>query len=123
MKRAGLPVAAVLICAAGCQGMAVAGDVPARIVGPTDASREALRETLYRALGTEVTLADDARTASSVLTIERQVPRSIDMQDAYGRNLEAPLQFRLVKNGTACILIDPRDGARYALEHTECAAE
>jgi hypothetical protein len=116
-------VAAALVCIGGCQNMAVAGDVPARIVAPTDASREALRETLYLALGTDVPLAADALTTASVLTIERQVPRSIDMQDAYGRNTEAPLQFRLVKNGADCVLVDPRDGARYVLEDTECTAE
>jgi hypothetical protein len=124
MRRAGLPLAAaVLVAAAGCESMAVAGDAPARIVAPDEASSAALQETVNRALGTDVPLAADALTTASVLMIERRVPRSIDGQDAYGRTTEAPLQFRLVKNGADCVLIDPRDGARYVLENTECAAE
>ena len=44
-------------------------------------------------------------------------------QDAYGRNLESPLQFRLVKNGADCVLVDLRDDSRHPLADTDCAAE
>lgn len=37
--------------------------------------------------------------------------------------MEAPIQFRLVINGSDCILIDARDNARYVLENTACKAE
>ncbi len=118
-----LPLAALLLGAAGCQSMAVAGDLPARIVAPDEASQAALQQAVNRALGTEVTLAPDALTATSLLTIERRVPRSIDGQDAYGRNLEAPLQFRLVRNGADCVLVDLRDDTRHPLADTDCVAE
>jgi len=72
------------------------------------------------ALHTEVTLAADALTESSLLVIERNPPKSIQGHPSQGRIMEAPLQFRLVVNGEDCILIDQRDRSRYRLENTRC---
>ncbi|HNP34234.1 MAG TPA: hypothetical protein PKK10_00160 [Woeseiaceae bacterium] len=101
----------------------MADDQPARIVDASDESRAALQQVVNEVLRTEVLLADDALTNSSVLTIERNIPRRIDGQPAQGRNMDTPIQFRLVKNGDACVLIESRDGARHYLPHTKCAAE
>jgi hypothetical protein len=107
----------------GCQTMGADYDQPARITNATEASRAALRETINAALNTEVTLADDALTDSSVLTIEHTPPRTMQNPTPEGRILTMPLQFRLVINESDCILIDPRDRSRHLLNNTTCAAE
>lgn len=111
------------IPALGCQTLADGYDKPARIVNSDDASRAALQEVVNRAFGTDVTLADNALTDSSVLTIERSPRPTMDNPAPLGRNMEMPFQLRLVINGTECILIDQRDRTRYTLANTSCEAE
>lgn len=106
-----------------CKTVATEHDHAARIVDPDDASRAALQRAVDAALKTHVTLADDALTESSVLIIERSRPRSIQGMPAQGRNMDVPIQFRLVMNGDDCVLIDRRDGSRYELANTRCIAE
>lgn len=106
-----------------CQTVATAYDKPARISDPTDASRAALQQTVNAVLNTSVTLADDALTDSSLLIIERAMPRTMDGSPAQGRTMEMPFQFRLVINGDDCILIDQRDESRHVLQDTSCIAQ
>lgn len=103
-----------------CKTVATEQDEAARIIDPDDASRAALQRVVNTALHTEVTLAADALTESSLLVIERNPPKSIQGHPSQGRIMEAPLQFRLVVNGEDCILIDQRDRSRYRLENTRC---
>ena len=103
--------------------MGNASDKPARIVNPDDASRKALQEAVNAAFGTNVTLADNALTESSMLTIERSPRPSMENPNPLGRNMEKPFQLRLVINGDDCVLIDDRDGTRHTLENTSCEAE
>lgn len=112
----------VLVLAA-CQTMSTDQDHPARITEPTDASRAALQESVNTALHSSVMLADDALTKSSVLTVELNPPAKIQISNPLGRNMSRPIQFRLVLNQSACILIDQRDGSRYILNDTSCVAE
>lgn len=114
-------VAALAI--AGCKNVAPDADVPAVIVDPDAASRAALKATVDAMFGTDVLLADDALTDSSLLIIERRMPRSIEGSPAAGRTMEMPYQLRLVTDGTQCILLDPRDGSRHTLADTTCRAE
>ena len=109
----------------GCRKKTVptAQEQPARIVETDAASRAALQNAVHAALHTQVTLADDALTKTSVLIIERNPPRSLRGHPAQGRIMEAPIQFRLVRHGEDCVLIDQRDSARYPLENTRCEAE
>ena len=107
----------------GCQTVNTDNDRPARIVDPDADSRAALQAAVNEALGTEVMLADMALTDRSRLTIERLPAGTIDTPVPQGRIMEKPIQFRLVINGSDCILIDQRDSARYVLENTSCAAE
>jgi len=107
----------------GCQTVATANDVPARITDPNDASRAALQNAINDALHTTVLLADGALTTSSLLIIERNPPRSLQNQPATGRNMELPIQFRLVLSGEDCVLVDTRDDSRHLLENTTCVAE
>lgn len=116
-----LTVLAMTIVA--CKNVAPDSDQAAVIVDPDAASRAALQETVNAALRTEVTLADDALTDTSILIIEQKLPQSIEGSPAQGRNMEMPIQFRLVRNGSECILIDQRDMTRAVLADTECSVE
>jgi hypothetical protein len=108
---------------AGCKNVTPDADQAAVIVNPDAASRAALQATVNAALHTDVALADDALTETSILIIERKVPQSIEGSPAQGRNMEMPYQFRLVRNGTECILIDQRDMSRAVLADTVCLVE
>ena len=106
-----------------CQTMSADQDQPALITEPNDASRAALQETINNALHSSVTLADDALTKSSVLTVELNPPAKIQNPNPLGRDMGRPIQFRLVLNQSACILIDQRDDSRYVLNDTTCVVE
>ncbi len=121
--KPGAVIAGIALVMVGCQTLASGEDVAARITNPTDYSRAALQNTVNDVLNTDVALADDALTDSSVLTIERNPPRSMQSPPAQGRNMDTPIQFRLVLNGSDCILIDQRDNSRHLLEKTTCVAE
>ncbi len=112
-----------LLVLAGCQTMATGNDVPARITNPTAASQAALQNAVNNALHTEVLLAADALTSSSILTIERNPPKTLQGQLATGRNMDPPIRFDLVLNDSQCVLIDMRDDSRHTLENTTCVAE
>jgi hypothetical protein len=113
--------AALGVIAMGCQTLS--GDQPARIVNPDAASRAALQKAVNTAMHTDVTLAEDALTKSSLLTIERNPPRTMSNPNPQGRIMEAPFRFRLVTNNGECILIDERDQTRHILPATSCVAE
>jgi fructose-1,6-bisphosphatase/sedoheptulose 1,7-bisphosphatase-like protein len=106
-----------------CKNVAPDTDQAAVIVNPDAASRAALQATVNAALHTDVRLADDALTETSILIIERKVPQSIEGSPAQGRNMEMPFQFLLVSNGSECILIDQRDLSRTVLADTVCSVE
>jgi len=123
MKRRMTPAVGLLFLLSACQTMSADQDLPARISPATDASRAALQETINSALHTNVMLADDALMDSSVLTIELNPPSTIQNPTPLGRDMGKPIQFRLVVNQSACILIDQRDGTRHVLNDTTCVAE
>ncbi len=123
LTRKSWMVSGVLLVA-GCQTLTAESDVPAVITDPTDASRTALHDALSEAFNdTEVTLADNALMQTSLLTIEIGARRTIENPPLTGRVLEKPMQFRLVKNGDDCVLIDLRNQSRHKLENTTCAPE
>jgi hypothetical protein len=108
---------------AGCQSMATGNDVPARITNPSDASRAVLQKVVNEALHTEVLLADDALTTSSILVIEKNPPESMQSPPATGRIMDPPIRFHLVLSDSDCLLVDLRDQSRHLLEDTTCVAE
>lgn len=116
-------LAACIVGLMACKNVVDSADQPARIVDPTDASRAALQQALREALHTDVMVADDALTDTSVLIIERKIPQSITGSPAKGRNMDLPVQFRLLTNGTICVLEDQRDKSRHLLADTTCVAE
>ena len=121
--KQGSVFAGIALVIAGCQSLVSGEDIAARITNPTDQSRAALQNTVNDVLNTDVALANGALTDSSVLTIEQHPPKNMQSQPAQGRNMDKPIQFRLVLNGSDCILVDQRDKSRYLLEKTTCAAE
>lgn len=116
-------ISGLLFALAGCQTLATDSDVAARITNSTDDSRKALQSAVNAALDANVTLANDALTDSSVLTIERNPPRSMENLPAQGRNMDMPMQFRLVLNDGDCVLIYTADDSRRKLADTSCVAE
>ncbi|NOR35508.1 MAG: hypothetical protein GQ577_02065 [Woeseiaceae bacterium] len=118
-----IALAVFVMSMSGCKNVAPDADQAAVIVNPDAASRAALQQTVNAALHTDVTLADDALTDTSVLTIERKIPQSVEGSPAQGRNMEMPIHFRLVTDGANCILVDQRDLSRAVLVDTECVAE
>ncbi len=111
-----------LLALAACKHVAPDADQPAVITDPTEASRAALQETINSVFDTVVTLADDALTDTSVLIIERAIPRSIEGAPAQGAMMEGPVRFDLMTNGADCVLVDSRDGSRHLLANTSCEA-
>ena len=107
----------------GCQTVDTDLDRPARIVNADADSRAALQAAVNEALGTEVLLAEDALTGTSLLTIERWPTGTMDNPVPEGRRLDKPIQFRLVINDSDCVLIDQRNESRHVLENTDCVAE
>ena len=122
-KRSSFWLLAAMPGMVACQTVATSNDTPALITDPSDESRAALQQTVNAALNTEVTLADDALTDTSLLVIERVMPRTMQGSPAQGRTMEMPYQFRLVINGDDCVLIDQRDDSRHVLQDTSCSAE
>lgn len=116
-------IVGLIMSLTGCQTLATDDDVAARITNPTDDTRAALQEAVNDALDTDVMLANDALTDSSVLTIERNPPRSMENLNAQGRNMDMPMQFRLVLNDGDCVLIFTADDSRRKLADTSCVAE
>ncbi len=123
MRARSLIAASLALTALGCQIYGSYFDKPARIVNPDDASRAALQDVVNTAFGTNVTLADNALTDSSLLTIERSPRPTMENPSPLGRNMEMPFQLRLYINGTDCVLVDQRESARYTLADTSCEAE
>ncbi len=115
--------ASLWIMLTGCQKVNADYDQPARIVNPDAESRAALQAAVNEALGTEVMLADDALTDSSLLPIERMATGTMADPVPEGLILEKPIRFQLVKNGEDCVLIKMSDGARYPLGNTNCEVE
>ena len=107
----------------GCQTVNGVYDQPARIVNPDADSRAALKAAVNEALGTEVMLADDALTDSSLLPVERMPTGSIDDPVRDGLILDKPIMLQLVKNGDDCVLVKLSDGTRYPLSNTDCEVD
>jgi hypothetical protein len=127
MNRASIVTAlgTVLLCA--CQPSSVANsanEVPAVIVAPTAEGRAELQRAVSSALGgVDVLLADDALTGSSLLIVERRRHQTIKGRIGDDRSLEPPEQFRLMTDGSTCVLVHLRTESRYLLPATSCVPE
>lgn len=123
--RSRFALCVVAVVTAACNAAPVQQtDVAAVIVNPDDASRAELEQVVSTALnGADITLADDALTHSSVLTIEHNPRQTMEQRPLLGRDLGSPEQFDLVLDGRQCTLVHRRTGLRWLLRATECMAE
>ena len=97
------------------------GERPAVIAAPSASARaEIVRVVTLAFDGVPVTLADDAFTRDSVLSVERRTPAGPQGRAATGRTLDAPARLRLVLDGTRCELVRDVDGRRFPLRHLTC---
>ena len=97
------------------------GERPAVIAAPSASARAELVRVVTLAFdGTPVTLADDAFTHDSVLSVERRTPAGPQGRAATGRTLDAPARLRLVLDGARCELVREVDGRRFPLRDVRC---
>ena len=102
-------------------GTLAAQEQPAVIAAHTQQSRAELTRVASAAFnGQPVTLADDALTRESVLTLERSTPPGPQGRAATGRTLDAPAQLNLVLRGTRCFLVRASDGREWELNEARC---
>jgi len=112
-------LAAAAIAPIAC-GTLSAQEQPAVVAAHTAQSRAELARVVSAAFnGQPVTLADDALTRESVLTIERRTPPGEQGRAATGRTLEAPARLNLVLRGAKCFL-RAADGREWELNETQC---
>lgn len=111
-----------MLSLAACATMSGRPDVPAVLTNPTAESRAELVRRVSGALhGAPITIADDALTRDSTLIIERTPPRTADGVPLSGRETGRPEHFRLVKNGSRCVLVHERTGKRWTLKAATCS--
>jgi hypothetical protein len=111
-----------MLSLAACATTSGRRDLPAVLTNPTAESRAALARAVSGALnGAPITIADDALTRDSALIIERPQPRTADGVPLSGRERGRPEHFRLVKNGSRCVLVHERTGKRWTLKAATCS--
>ena len=111
-----------LMCLAACASAPPQRDVPAVLTSPSPESHAELVRVVSRALnGASLTIADDALTRDSALIIERARARGKDGAPLTGRDTGKPEHFRLVKNGSRCLLVHEGSGKRFTLASATCA--
>jgi hypothetical protein len=116
-----LTVAGMLYLAA-CRTRSAQRDVPAVITNPTAESRAEILRLVSGALnGAPLTIADDALPRDSTLIIEHARPRNADGVPLTGRDIGRPEQFRLMQNGSRCVLVHERSGQRFTLASATCS--
>ncbi|NOX70544.1 MAG: hypothetical protein GXP15_15240 [Gammaproteobacteria bacterium] len=109
---------------AACSTSDLRTDVPALLTNPSEDTRLEIEQSVSAALdGAKITVAADALTQSSVLTIEQGKNRSIERPAEPGRNLGRPEHFQLMVDGPQCVLVHRRTGLHWILRQSECVAE
>jgi hypothetical protein len=102
-------------------GSLSAQEQPAVIAAHTAESRAELARVVSAAFGGQpVTLADDALTRESTLSVERRTPPGPQGRIATGRTLEAPERLNLVLRGSRCFLVREADGGEWELNEARC---
>ena len=118
-----LGLAATLSLSA-CRALeAAAPPEPAVLLAPDPAARAELLDAITRELhrASPVLLADDALTRTSLLTIERVMPRDAEGRPFDGRQRGRPERFLLWRVDGRCVL-EHEGAARVTLAQAHCAA-
>ena len=107
---------------ASCQSQSSEDDVPALVDKPTPASHGEIVSILSSVLNqSPVMISHDALTRTNLLVIERKRIQQLK-GDRDGRRInETSAQFRLVKNGSNCVLIYVQNESRFELNETSCS--
>ena len=109
---------------AACSTPAINPEYPALLTNTGPTTLLELEQTISSAMdGAKVTIAQDALTTSSQLTIEQSMIRSIEQQPEMGSNLGRPDQFQLLIDGPQCVLVHEKTGLHWLLNSVECVAE
>ena len=104
-----------------CNAHPLAGELPAVLETSTPASRAELVQVISDALNVvSVTLAEDALMKSSELVIEKKLRRNLQGRIGGGRVTDPPEQFKLVIDGSRCVLVRLADDTRYVLKEVNC---
>jgi hypothetical protein len=120
---AGFIALALCACAHPTQGATEGTEHAAAVIVSADASsRSALQQAIVSMLGKPVTLADDALTRDSMLTIERTVARDPSGRRIESRDAALPDVFRLIQRGTQCVLIHEATHRESVLRGVKCRA-
>lgn len=110
--------------ATACGAPVMQPDLPALVTNPGPETRQEIEQTVATALnGTNITLAEDVLTKTSVLVIERGMQRDINRPPELGRDLGRPYRFQLVMNGSHCMLVDQQTMQHWPLANVECVKE
>ena len=108
----------------GCANRSPSPEVGALRTNPDSESKRELENVVSSALGaSDVSLADDALTQSSVLIVERSRMRRIGQPTELGRDLGRPERFQLIRDANQCFLVHERTELRWLLADTECEPE
>ncbi|MGH8290181.1 MAG: hypothetical protein ACREV7_14335 [Steroidobacteraceae bacterium] len=106
-----------------CRAWPTPPAVPALVTQATAASRADLELAVSQALGgTPVRLAHDALTHDSLLIVGRAQARALNGVPLNGRELGRPQHFRLLEQGSRCVLLHLETGQSRVLPHTSCHA-
>ncbi|HEY8054053.1 MAG TPA: hypothetical protein VIE42_14785 [Steroidobacteraceae bacterium] len=117
---AGLVLVATLGLVLGCGTTRGQTSVPALLVSPSVEARGELGRVVSEALHVPVRLADDALVHDSVLVVDRSMPRDAAGIPLDGRVLGKPEHFRLVMQGSRCVVIQERTGKSWTLVSATC---
>ena len=116
--------ALVLTVLSGCQTNMYASDRYAVLVDVTPAVHATIESAISAALpGMQITVAPDALSQTSLLTLERPVRQRLDGEAGLDRRLDTPERFRLVVNDGRCVLIHEAKSTRYPLDGARCTPE
>ena len=112
---------AVIVLLGACSAAPSQPDIPAVRTSLEQSSLDELNQVVRSALGgVPVTLAEDALTTSSRLTIEPARHRQLGGGVEPGRSYERPRHFDLVRDGGKCFLVDDDTKLRWLLADTRC---
>lgn len=116
-------LAGSLLLLSACSAAPPQPGLPALRTSADEASQRELQQVLSSALnGVQVTLAPDAFTTTSRLSIEPTRKDRLGQAPEPGRIYEPPRQFELVIDGSQCFLVDGDTELRWLLNDTDCEA-
>ncbi|GAC1451466.1 MAG: hypothetical protein PVSMB6_00960 [Steroidobacteraceae bacterium] len=117
---AGLILVATLGLVLGCGITRGQSSVPALLASPSAQTRAELARVITEALHVPVRLAADALVHDSVLIVERIMPRDATGAPLDGRMPGRPEHFRLVMQGSRCVVVQERTSRSWTLGSASC---